>query len=393
MTPISVGIANAETPRPLVLRDFDGDGGHDLLFRGRPGTAAEGFVRLVLLDGLLPGAIAYPPTAGGALALVGSGDVDGDGVTDLVFQGAADSPAAGTIRIDILDPVLLIAAEHHFLSDGGGAWRVFDVTDLDGDGREDLVLVGAEGTAAAGAIRLVVLDGGPAGATSFLETRLVGSLAGLADLDDDGRSDLVTQVALSTGGFELRAYFTGPDGISVTPGPTRILSNPGWKVGALGRDVLEQFAVGPGAVALLRSNPGDTLHEMLVFAVHHYATLPRGWRQVHVRYVTGAPPVETLGLAKVNDDGWSDVLMRFDDGCWVERSLLTLPIRCGPAFRLASAGDVDGDGRADLLHEGVAGTAAFGMLRIDRSGPTGFAEASGWIPTGGGVWELLTGPD
>jgi hypothetical protein len=29
------------------------------------------------------------------------------------------------------------------------------------------------------------------------------------------------------------------------------------------------------------------------------------------------------------------------------------------------------------------------MLRIDHSGPTGFADQSGWVPTGGGVWELF----
>src|SRR5690606_28168241 len=41
-----------------------------------------------------------------------------------------------------------------------GAWRVFDLADLDGDGRMDLVFVGADGTGAKNFIRLQVLDDG-----------------------------------------------------------------------------------------------------------------------------------------------------------------------------------------------------------------------------------------
>jgi hypothetical protein len=139
LTLFGVGSGFAQTPRPLVTHDLDGDGGHDLIFHGRPGTAVEGFVRLQRLDGLVPGDAAFPPTAGGTFALVGAGDLDGD-----------------------------------------------------------------------------------------------------------GRDDLVTQVPLPTGGFELRAYFTGADGVSVVAGPTSSLTNPDWRLGAIGRSVLFQFAKGPG---------------------------------------------------------------------------------------------------------------------------------------------------
>jgi hypothetical protein len=54
---LATGAAGARPPLgPLRLRDYDRDGHGDLTFVGAAATPAAGFVRLQLLDGLSAGA-------------------------------------------------------------------------------------------------------------------------------------------------------------------------------------------------------------------------------------------------------------------------------------------------------------------------------------------------
>jgi len=380
------GASRAAPPLPLVLRDYDGDGGHDLTFVGRAGTAAEGFVRLQILDGLVPGAAAFLPTAGGAFALAAAGDVDGDGVSDLVFQGVAGTPAQGTLRIDFIDPLGPSVASRTFLADGNGAWRLFDLADLDGDGRMDLVFVGADGTPAERVLRLVVMNGNAAGAFGFFELRQEELLA-VGDANGDGRGDLVL-ADNSFGNFLDAPHFAEPGGTMFAPVVGSIgLAHANLDVAGIGRTALIQNPMGPLLVGLTRPI-SDTQLELLLFGWDMSGPHPQ-WAQVHQRVLTGTPPFEMLGFANVNGDTISDAMVRYVGGSWVERPGAVTPIQSGPPFVLTSAGDVDDDGRWDLIYEGEGGGAAEGVLRIDRSGPTGFPAERGWIPTGGGVWKLF----
>lgn len=161
------------------------------------------------------------------------------------------TPAEGRVRIDFIDPIGPAVASHAFLADGGGAWRLFDLADLDGDGRMDFVFVGAPGTAAEAVIQLLVTDAGVPTANGFVETREIGTLAGVTDLDGDGRDDLVTETPLPTGGPEVRAFLTGGDGVSVAASATtNIYSNPDWKLAGIGRAGLLRHPNGPGLVAM-----------------------------------------------------------------------------------------------------------------------------------------------
>jgi hypothetical protein len=385
------GASRAAPPLPLVLRDYDGDGGHDLTFVGRVGMAAEGFVRLQILDGLVPGAAAFLPTAGGAFALAGAGDVDGDGVTDLVFQGVVGTPAQGTLRIDFIDPVGPSVASRTFVADGNGAWRLFDLADLDGDGRMDLVFVGTHGTAAEGWVRLLVMNGAvPAASGHFSVAGLGTTLVGVADANGDGRDDLITETpTLSGDGFYVSAHLTYPSGTSaINFGGALVVSSPEWSLAGIGRASLNRDGVGPIVVAVTRTI-SDTEFELQLFGRNLVWSQFTNWPLLHQRVLTGTPPFEMLGFANVNGDSISDAMVRHVGGSLVERPGAVTPIQSGPPFALTSAGDVDDDGRWDLIYEGEGGGAAEGVLRIDRSGPTGFPAERGWIPTGGGAWQLF----
>jgi hypothetical protein len=394
--------ASLPTPsRPIVLRDYDGDGRYDLTFVGQAGTPGEGFVRIQIMNGLAPGATAFVPTAGGAYELVGAGDVDGDGVTDLVLQGVIGSPAQGIVCVDFIDPVSLTVASQAFLGDGDGAWRLFDLADLDGDGRMDFVFVGAAGTPAENVIRLLVTDAGVPTANGYVEMRTVGELGGFTDLDGDGRDDLVTQSPSPKGGTSLRFYRTDPGGVSVTLSLlsdngflTAQFSNPGWSLVGIGRDAFfsPYYTNGPGLVAMVREiylSNGSGRFEMILTGEYHD---PRrvGWFQAYDRILDGPPPFAFLGFANVNGDTIADELTLFADGSLVERPVNTItPITSGPPFELVTAGDVDADGRWDLIYAGIPGSAVDGVVRIDHSGPTGFPDGHGWVSAGGGAWQLF----
>ncbi len=209
--------------------DVDGDGRHDVLI-GATGTDHTGTTAgsVYLLHGPLsgeqslgsaairldgPGATAF---AGGAVAP--AGDVDADGYDDVLigatgYATGADQPGAAFLllgpiarggRLDDEAAAILVGVAD---TDATGH-TVAGVGDVDGDGRGDLA-VGAPSHGDGGALFLVL--GAPSGTFQLADaTVLLGedpddeagySVAGGADLQGDGALDLVVGAPGHDAGF------------------------------------------------------------------------------------------------------------------------------------------------------------------------------------------------
>jgi hypothetical protein len=187
------------------LGDVDGDGVADLAVSGQPDPSAERPAGFVRVHSGADGGLLYELVGASAVSRLGcaiaaAGDVDGDGVPDLVVGDWRD-PTAG-----------VAAGAVHVAAGGSGEllWsffgdapqdqlghRVDGAGDLDGDGRADVV---ASSPFADGAQRDVGLVRAWSGADGGVLLSRHGdfpldffgaSVAGVGDVTGDGRDDLL----------------------------------------------------------------------------------------------------------------------------------------------------------------------------------------------------------
>lgn len=381
--------------------DLDGDGRGDLavaapldgaVFAGQGAvyvlSGASGALRHTLRSGL--------PEANGQFgsALAAVPDLDGDGIADLVvgaitedvtfrdtvrnaagrayvFSGATGAPLH-VLRADVP------RSGAHF----GGA--VAGVPDLDGDGRGD-VLVGArsdDARANAGG-RVYVYSGASGALLHTLDSpapafngRFGSSVAGLGDLDGDGRGDV------AVGAFAEDVFVNGGTLQRADAGRVHVFSGAtGTLLRTLVSPLPERLAFFGAAVAALPDTDGDGVDDLAVAANYEASGAVADAGRVHVfsgasgavlRTLVSPSPTSTghfgLGLAGVPDvdgDGRGDVLAGaypeagFDgraylfSGATGARLATFQPPVAGDAghFGTSVAGvpDFDGDGRPDVL--------------------------------------------
>jgi len=181
--PILPGKVGHVFGRSAVLGDVDNDGDLDLFV-----VASRGGSRLLINQG---GALRSVPSG---LNQLGNGraaawlDVDGDGQLDLFFSGAhnrAESPKLFLRRGDKYQ------ADASRLPKAPGRVVAACTGDLNGDGRTDLVLVDALGP-----VR-VLLNRGGRFRPAFTSGTVMGRACSIADLNGDGALDVVI-AAVST---------------------------------------------------------------------------------------------------------------------------------------------------------------------------------------------------
>lgn len=343
------------------LGDVDGDGLADVAV-GAIGSdaAASEAGQVYLLPGPWSAGTAAAATSswtgqlGGDLAgisLSSAGDVDGDGATDLLIGApGSDAGGAGSGRVFLVKgpftagvsslsdawasytgETTIPAAFGHGSVDGGDALgdAVVGLGDLDGDGLDDIALGGGgadEGGSDAGVVWIVRGPSSPGdhrmadadarltgpGASSYLGA----ALAGPGDLDGDGLADLVVAADGWEGG---RVYVvTGAALAGVAPVEDAFAT----LTGATSGDVAGWAVDGAG------DTDGD------------------GQREVWI----GAP-----GLDGAGEDAGGVYLVR-DPAVPGVRALDAVGLRLDAEAEgdaagraVSGAGDVDGDGRDDLL--------------------------------------------
>ncbi|MBK8975441.1 MAG: FG-GAP repeat protein [Planctomycetes bacterium] len=354
------------------LGDVDGDGIRDhAVGAPRDGLSPPGTGRVVVCSGAtgMPLYTVSATTAGTAFghAVRGCGDVDGDGRPDFLV-GAPDDASAGTGAGAtflfsgrdgrLLRQLLPLAAGERF------GHSVSGVGDTNGDGTPDL-LVGAPAAAGGGAAYLIE---GRDGSVLFRFGADLGDLEfgfcvrGLDDdADGDGHPDLL--IGAPRGRTMVNHDETGY---------VRVVS------GHSGRILWMFYGTAPGGRAGWSLSPtddddGDGVRDVVVGmpglspggAQSGAALVYSARTGAYLRSFPGGAALDRLGtlvegLGDIDGDGRGDLLLvegRSNVADAVVHSgatgapLFTLPRLTGDStyWSVAAAGDVDGDGHADLL--------------------------------------------
>lgn len=417
------------TPRPLLVdeailvieevagrvvrvRDLDGDGAHELVVpRGPHALAVRAFDLVSGRTGATIRRLAeFCSDACAPSTWDAGGDVDADGMPDLVLGFPGHANERGLVRIvsggnaSLVRPLL---GERD--CDRFGAALTF-VGDADGDGLDDLA-IGAPGVPpsrhgswalqtslldAGGSGRVVVVSGAD-GRTLWrnvgdLGDGLGGSLAAVGDFDGDGRTDLAASAHWIRGG-PLR-LLSGSDGRMITKREIRagvVLAAgdvDGDGVPDLALD-LYQDGSKSGRVALLSGRSGAVLAEYPYPDIMPDFGGPVGVGDIdgdgipdlaigdaNYRLPPDAPDVRTLSFARAAALESRPSSVSWESGCVVVRSGRTGEVvfgvwvprerTIGLGLEIARGPDVDGDGWDDLLVNDDARCLVFRVQRRPR---------------------------
>ncbi len=317
------------------------------------------------------------------LALHGVGDVNDDGVPDVALgdPGGDEESVGRAWVLSSADGAVLHAWEGQRPGDGFGC-TITVPGDLDGDGVRDL-LIGASGRSGEGLGYVRAFSGAGGGVLFSVDVTADGfklpwtsaapgpALCGVGDVNGDGRPDF----AVGSSFAEPFAGYTPSDGAEPTPGPrglVQVLS--GLDGSVIHRFVGDAYGDRLGAcVADVGDVDGDGRSDLAASAApEHEAGRPgyvRIWSTVDgsiLRRWDADADVRTFGLGlagagDLNDDGYADVLVSRpfarDASSVVACSgadgsvLARWSQRGSGSFgsTLTSLGDVDGDGRADFF--------------------------------------------
>jgi hypothetical protein len=211
---------NTPTPTTGVRGDIDGDGRPDLLFQDN-----NGFLATWLMNGATLSSASYlsPSNVGdGNYRIVGTGDFNGDGKEDILFQHTDATLAVWYMNGTSQTGADLITPNNP----GDRNWRVVAVGDVNKDGKMDLLFQHTDGTLA-----VWFMNGISLSSASLLTPSNPGDrnwrVVATGDLNNDTRLDLIFQHTDGT----LATWFM--NGTTLTTASLLTPNNPGdrnWKV-------------------------------------------------------------------------------------------------------------------------------------------------------------------
>lgn len=326
-----------------AVGDLDGDGRNDVAAMEFSGLASRVFV----FHQTAQGALASPPdviATGLQLRGIAVGDVTGDGRADLVASGIPQSASPGVVIVYAQDAIGGLAPPV--------AWPVpfaggVALADLDGDGRTEVVVAGLDGIAvlfqdATGALAAPVVVAPGLGA--------IGFEVHVGDMDGDGRLDIVVQAGMKQMAVVRQI---APRTFAATPDVYEVLTSYWPQANA--------FAVGDvngdGRTDLVVTDPGNGGYLNL------FLQTSGGTLAGPIAYRPGFDMPAGIEIADVDGDGLADLV--FDAG-----GMTVTVAHQGPDHRFTdvytyaiptisfggtmvrqalSVADVTGDGQPDLV--------------------------------------------
>jgi hypothetical protein len=346
-------------------------------------------------------------------------DVNGDGYADVAVGASAAMGNSGRVHVFLGGATGLATTAAHVLAapDAGGrfGFSLASAGDVNGDGYADLV-VGAN-RVSTGAGRAYVFLGGPTGLAATPATTLTPNLvapevgffgntvASAGDVNRDGYADVIVGAYRVMSGLgRAYVYLGGASGLSSTA--ANIFTGPDGAPGSFG-----------WSVASAGDLNGDGFGDVIIGADNVLTGLGRAY--VYLGGAAGLPATPTLTLTgadaggrfgtsvassgDINGDGYSDVVV----GAVLSLSntgrahvflggaggLSTVPAASlsGPdglggffGFSAVSAGDINGDGYADIAVGADHVQSNAGRTYVYLGGPSGLTTTPA---------STLTGPD
>jgi hypothetical protein len=312
-------------------------------------------------------------------------DVNGDGYADVVI-GYVNSGGFGDIDVYAggAGGVSPTAATVHGATTGFGLWGVYSVSlagagDVNGDGFADVVigLMSFNSNADVGAVNVAL--GGPQGLASaevnvfaeavpgYAGARPTIGVAAAGDVNGDGYADVITNGAYDKGFVSV--LLGSANGLSTVP---ITLASPAGTTGGFAFGIAGAGDVNGDGYGDVVVTSGGSLGVLL------YLGGPGGPTGSPIALGTGGPPL--AGAGDVNGDGLADFLagsvVFYGDrrAGSAASAVLTKPSDSGPYDRFGAwvdtAGDVDGDGYADLII-GSPDSYGGGHAYVYRGGASG----------------------
>lgn len=367
----------------FVGGDYNGDGKGDLAYQGMLGSGSQGTVRVDYLDGkTLLGVPQFLADGGGAWEVIAGTcvDVDNDGNDDIMYQGRFGTPAFGAVRIHRMQGQG-VAPQLSWLSNGGGIWTLFGADDFDGNGTDDPVFVGENGTSAQGLVK-VELNLGMA-PKLFIQT--AGGdyvLVGTGDANGDGMADMMF---LGTGAAAGFYRYTAIDGTN--PGNPVIkhgfYSNAGgaWTFVGFGDtdgdgDDEIGYQGSGGAAGSARIQNIDPTNVAVILGTSFF----------------GSGAFNLFGLADMDNDGDADAVYSGAASNRVDilqnnagTGTQGFPTNSDGNYSLSQLSDLDGTTMADLVSVGSG--PVLGLVNLQIMNAQNVAD-TGTRPNAGGTLEL-----
>lgn len=403
------------------------------LARAEPGAGASAQERCVdspyapVADGVDPlthvfpsGSVPAPDGHGGffGYTLSAGGDVDGDGLRDLLIGdfGAGTVHVAFGVDGGLPSEASAAVSSPADLSDGSFAWSLSEAGDVDGDGYGDVIIGeldwsglglahlfygGADGLSEERSLTLEGLDGVPA------NTLYGAAVSGAGDVNGDGYDDIIVG-ALGPQEYRGAAYVyfgaasgVSPVGMTLGPAPESDYGEFGYAVAGAGdvdSDGYDDIIVGMPGEFHTYSGAGGA------YLFYGSATGPMRLESVHL--AQDAPGDlqywgwSVTGAGDLNADGYADFAV---GSTWISGGDHTVPVTVylgGPrgtldaidlappsalststlGAKVSGAGDFNGDGYDDLVVS--ASAEVDGVLRLGAfvyaGSDEGVSEAPAW---------------